>query len=127
MYWDEKIYKEGNSFDQLRLQVASHCTRNDAITADCADARMINELRKYFNISPVNKAKWTVAEALKMMQDYEHIITETSYNLAKEFNNYIWNDKKAGIPIDGFNHLIDGGRYRFQESLRGGGIQTWHG
>jgi phage terminase large subunit len=127
MYWDEKIYKEGNSFDQLRLQIASHCTRNDAITADCADARMINELRKYFNISPVNKAKWTVAEALKMMQDYEHIITETSYNLAKEFNNYIWNDKKAGIPIDGFNHLIDGGRYRFQESLRGGGIQTWHG
>jgi phage terminase large subunit len=127
MYWDEKIYMEGNSFDQLRLQIASHCTRNDAITADCADARMINELRKYFNISPVNKAKWTVAEALKMMQDYEHIITETSYNLAKEFNNYIWNDKKAGIPIDGFNHLIDGGRYRFQESLRGGGIQTWYG
>jgi phage terminase large subunit len=127
MYWDEKIYKEGNSFDQLRQQVALHCTRNDAITADCADARMINELRKYFNISPVNKAKWTVAEALKMMQDYEHIITETSYNLAKEFNNYIWNDKKAGIPIAGFNHLIDGGRYWFQESLRGGGIQTWHG
>ncbi len=127
MYWDEKIYKEGNSFDQLRQQVAFHCTRNDAITADCADARMINELRKYFNITPVNKAKWTVAEALKMMQDYEHIITETSYNLSKEFSNYIWNDKKAGVPIDGFNHLIDGGRYRFQESLRGGGIQTWHG
>jgi phage terminase large subunit len=50
IYWDEKIYKEGNSFDQLRQLVASHCTRNDAITADCADARMINELRKYFNI-----------------------------------------------------------------------------
>jgi len=127
MYWDEKIYKEGNSFDQLRLLIAAHCNRNDAITADCADARMINELKRYFNITPVNKAKWTVAEALKMMQDYEHIITETSYNLAKEFNNYIWNDKKAGIPIDGFNHLIDGGRYRFQESLRGTGHQIWHG
>jgi len=126
MYWDEKIYKEGNSFDELRQLIAAHCNRNDAITADCADARMINELKRYFNISPVNKAKWTVAEALKMMQDYEHIITETSYNLGKELNNYIWNDKKAGVPIDGFNHLIDGGRYRFQESLRGGGHQTWH-
>ena len=127
MYWDEKIYKEGNSFNELRQLIAAHCDRNNAITADCADARMINELKKYFNISPVNKAKWTVAEALKMMQDYEHIITATSYNLAKEFNNYIWNDKKAGVPIGGFNHLIDGGRYRFQESLRGGGYQVWHG
>jgi phage terminase large subunit len=126
MYWDEKIYKEGNSFDQLRQLVAAHCNRNDAITADCADARMINELRKYFNIQPVNKVKWTVAEALKMMQDYEHIVTETSYNLGKEFNNYIWNDKKAGIPIDGFNHLIDGGRYRFQESIRSRGGGVWH-
>jgi len=127
MYWDEKIYKEGNSFNELRQLIAAHCDRNNAITADCADARMINELKRYFNISPVNKAKWTVAEALKMMQDYEHIITATSYNLAKEFNNYIWNDKKAGVPIGGFNHLIDGGRYRFQESLRGGGYQVWHG
>jgi phage terminase large subunit len=127
IYFDEKIYKEGNSFDQLRLLMAGHCNRNDAITADCADARMIHQLKRYFNINPVNKAKWTVAEALKMMQDYEIIITENSHNLAKELSNYIWNDKKAGVPIDGFNHLIDAGRYRFQESLRGGGIQTWYG
>jgi len=125
MYWDEKIYKEGNSFDQLRQLVGYHCNQNDSIVADCADARMIHELRKYFNISPTNKSKCSVSEALKMMQDYEHIITETSFNLAKEFNNYIWNDKKAGIPIDGFNHLIDAGRYRFLESLRGGS-QKWN-
>jgi phage terminase large subunit len=127
IYVDEKIYKEGNSFDQLRLIMAVHCNRNDAITADCADARMIAQLKRYYNIAPVNKTKWTVAEALKMMQDYEIIITETSHYLAKELSNYIWNDKKAGVPIDGFNHLIDATRYRFQESLRGGGIQSWHG
>jgi phage terminase large subunit len=127
IFWDEKIYKSGNSFEQLRLLIAEHCNRNDAITADCADARMINELKKYFNIKPVNKVKWTVAEALKLMQDYENIITETSYNLSKEFNNYIWNDKKAGIPIDDFNHLIDGGRYRFQESFTPESHQIWHG
>ena len=125
MYWDEKIYKEGNSFDQLRLMIADRCNRNDAITADAADARMISQLSRFFNIKAVNKAKWTVAEALKIMQDYEHIVTETSYNLTKEFSNYIWNDKKAGIPIDAFNHLIDAGRYRFMESLRGGGHQQW--
>ncbi len=127
IYADEKIYKEGNSYEQLRQLVSAHCNRNDSITADCADARMINELRRYFNIRPVDKSKWTVAEAIKMMQDYEIVITEGSRNLAKELDKYIWNDKKAGIPIDGFNHLIDGIRYRFQESIKGVSHQVWHG
>lgn len=127
MYWDEKIYSEGNSFDQLRQKISQVASRNDIITADCADARMINELRKYFNIKPVNKSKWTVSEALKMMQDYEMVITEESVNLAKEFNNYLWNDKRAGVPIDGFDHLIDAGRYRFMESVQRTSLQQWHG
>ena len=126
MYWDQRIYKEGNSFEQLKQLVTMHCNRNDLIIADCADARMISQLKIYFNIKPIDKTKWTVAEALKMMQDYEHIITRTSYDLGKEFNNYIWNDKKAGIPIDGFDHLIDGGRYVFMNSVSKGGTQVWH-
>jgi phage terminase large subunit len=126
-YWDERIYKEGNSADDLQKLIAMHCTRSDRIIADCADARMIKTLGKWFNIWPTNKQKWTVAEALKLMQGYEHIITETSPNLAKEFNNYIWSDKKAGVPIDAFNHLIDAGRYKFIDTLTGGSAQTWHG
>jgi phage terminase large subunit len=125
IYWDEKIYKSGNSAEQLKLLMDAYCNRNDMIVADCADARMIAQLRRYFNIRPTNKKKWTVAEAIKVMQDYDIVITEGSYNLAKELNNYIWNDKKAGIPIDGFDHLIDAGRYYFLESIRGG-HQQWH-
>jgi phage terminase large subunit len=125
IYIDEKIYKSGNSAEQLKLLMDAYCNRNDMIVADCADARMIAQLRRYFNIRPTNKKKWTVAEAIKVMQDYEIVITEGSYNLAKELNNYIWNDKKAGIPIDGFDHLIDAGRYYFLESIRGG-HQQWH-
>jgi phage terminase large subunit len=117
IYADEKIYKEGNSADQLRQLIANHCKRTDSIIADCADARMIAELKKFFNVQPVNKALWTVSEALKMMQDYEIIITDTSYNLAKELNNYVWNDRKAGVPIGDFNHCIDAIRYYFQNFL----------
>ena len=126
IYWDEKIYKSGNSFDDLSKLIGIHCNRNDAITADSADARMIAQLRKYYNIRPTDKAKWTVAEGVKIMQGYENIITEESHNLAKEFNNYIWSDRKAGIPIDAFNHLIDAGRYKFQDTLRSEGAQVWH-
>jgi len=126
IYMDERIYKDGNSYDQLKQLVASHANRNDLIIADCADARMINELRRYFNIRGVNKKKWTVAEALKMMQDYEIIVTETSINLVRELRNYVWNDKRAGIPIDDFNHLIDAARYYFQENATIKTPQQWH-
>jgi len=122
----EKIYQTGLSYENLRDMMKQHCTRNDAITADCADARMITQLRKYFNIKGVNKKDWTVAEALKLMQDYEILVTPESYNLGKELSNYLWNDKKAGIPIAAFDHLIDGIRYRFMESIKGRTTQRWH-
>ena len=126
MFWDEKIYKEGNSFEDLRLLISQHVTRNDLITADCADARMIDQLKKYFNIKPVNKSRWTVSQALRMMQDYEHVITETSTNLAREFKNYLWDDRRAGIPIDDFDHCIDAGRYRFMETINKNQGAVWH-
>lgn len=123
IYVDELIYKSNNSAEQLRLLIAPHLQRNELIIADCADRRMISELHRYFNIKPVNKGKWTVSDALKLMQSYDIVITERSANLAKELNNYIWNDEKAGVPIGDFNHLIDGVRYVFMEFIdrqRGG-------
>lgn len=127
IYCDEKIYKSGNSADQLRQLISSHCNRNELIIADCADARMIAELRKYFNIRPIDKKKWTISEALKMMQDYKIVITENSANLAKELNNYIWSDKKAGVPMEGFDHTIDAIRYWFMHIIsKPSYIQRWH-
>lgn len=123
IYINEEIYKSGNSSEQLRLLLNDRVIGNELIVADCADARMISSLYHYFNIRPVNKGKWTVSDALKQMQSYELIITNESHNLAKELNNYIWNDSKAGIPIDDFHHLIDGVRYvwmEFTDRQRGG-------
>ena len=127
MYWDERIYKSGNTPEALKMQLSQTCTRNNLIIADCADQRMINTLKRYFNIKPVNKVKWTVSEALRLMQDYEHIVTPESVNLIKELRGYAWSDRKAGVPIDDFNHLIDAGRYAFMESVNEPSPQVWHG
>ena len=117
IWLDEIIYREGNSLDQLVKLMMPHVNRNDLVIADSADARMIRNLSQYFRVQPVNKSKFTVAEALKIMQGYEIIISERSVNLAKELNNYVWSDSKAGIPVDAFNHLIDAARYYFMWSV----------
>ena len=129
IYVDQRVYQSGNSEAQLReLMIAAGVNRNELIIADCADARMISQLSRHFNIRPVNKTKWTVVEALKLMQNYEIIVTQRSYDVGKELNNYVWSDKKAGIPAPGFDHSIDSIRYYFQQVINkeSRGKQIWH-
>jgi phage terminase large subunit len=54
---------------------------------------------------------------INKMLEYEIIITPESKNLEIEFSNYIWNDKKSGLPIDAFNHGIDSVRYALTRLL----------
>ncbi|MBA7550125.1 hypothetical protein ES705_42631 [subsurface metagenome] len=108
----ECIYETELLPSELTDEIGEHATRNDQIIADSADPRMIKNLQTKFNIQGVKKTG-TIAEWIRLMQDYKFIITEDSPNLTKELNNYVWSDKKAGIPIDAWNHLIDGIRYQF--------------
>jgi phage terminase large subunit len=114
IYARECIYKSNNGTQDLIEQVKQHCGRTDLIVAESATPRTNKDLSKYFNIVPIRKTK-TVVDWIREMQDYEWIITEDSHNLARELQNYIWSDKKAGIPIDAFNHLIDGIRYYYMD------------
>ena len=115
IYLKECFYSTDQGFDKLRMNIGNYVQRNERIIADCADKRLINELQKYYNIVPVIK-RGTVSEWLKIMQDYEFIVTEESYNLQKEMNNYVWHDKRAGLPMEGFDHLIDAARYYFMDT-----------
>jgi len=114
MYWDECFYKNQLGQSVLKDEIKVHVGKDELIVADCAENRLIFDLQSDFNIKPIKKTG-TVAQWLRLMQDYEHIITERSYNLAKEFSNYIWDDERAGIPVDASNHEIDAGRYCFME------------
>ncbi|MBA7669255.1 hypothetical protein ES703_77384 [subsurface metagenome] len=112
IYASECIYETGLLPSELSNKVGEHASRNNQIIADSADPRMIKNLQSKYNIQGVKKTG-TLAEWIRLIQDYKLIITEGSHNLAKELNNYVWSDKKAGIPIDEWNHLIDGIRYVF--------------
>lgn len=108
----EELYKTNNGTSDLIEQIRVFYKYPEIIIAESASPRTNYDLSKHFNLKPVSKTK-TVADWLRIMQDYEMIIDENSNNLTKELNNYIWSDKKAGVPIDGFNHLIDCIRYFF--------------
>ena len=112
IYAKECFYLQELKPSELNNNIGNHAKRSNQIIADSADPRMIFTLRSNYNISGVKKTG-TIAEWIRLMQDYKFIITSDSTNLTKELNNYVWSDKKAGIPIDEWHHLIDGIRYRF--------------
>ena len=112
IYVREMFYQTNNGTSDLIDLIKVFYKKNELIIAESATPRTNKDLSKHFNIKPVRKIR-TVADWLREMQDYEFIIE--GYNLEKEFQNYLWSDKKAGVPVDEFNHLIDGIRYYYME------------
>jgi phage terminase large subunit len=121
IYAKECIYETLQGTDVLLENMKQFCSPMDLIIAESATPRTNYDLKKYFKgLEAVSKTK-TVAEWLRKMQDYEILITEDSYNLEIELSNYVWSDKRSGIPMAGFEHCVDGMRYyymRMSKKLR---------
>jgi len=116
IYLDEKYYskKPMSTDDIFNANITSVDKASDLIIGDSAEDRLINELRtRGMNIVGAKKGPGSVSGGLIKIQDYEIIVTSNSVNTKYELNNYIWNDKKAGIPVDSNNHIIDPVRYAF--------------
>jgi len=121
IYAKQLLYENGQSTGQLINQLQNHITR-EAIIADSAEPRLISELRSAgFNIRATKKRAGSVIEGIKIIQDYELIIEDGSFDLIRELNNYAWHDKKSEMPIDAFNHLIDALRYAIMFKLGSSG------
>lgn len=118
LYVDECFYAKGksNSTDVLYELNKSHIHNfNDIIVADSAEARLISDLAdKGLNIIECIKGAGSVSAGITNMLGFKIIVTPRSTNIKKELKNYVWNDKKAGIPIDDYNHTIDAIRYIFR-------------
>lgn len=112
LYVKELLYEQRLSSSSLIERVSSLCNNNDLIVADSSEPREILSLIDAgFNVQAAHKPAGSVISGIRKMQDYQIIVSEGSVNYIKELNNYIWNNKKASIPIDLHNHLIDATRY----------------
>ncbi len=83
------------------------------IYADSAEPRLISEVKGLgINIKPTVKGQGSITAGIAIMQDFDEIIVDSeSVELGREFNNYVWHDKKSKIPVDAYNHAIDAIRY----------------
>jgi phage terminase large subunit len=128
IYAKECFYVNNLQISDLRKEVKLYAKSHELIIADSADPRMISELRNTpLNIKGVVKAEGSVIEGIRLVQDYDIITDKDSLNLVKELRNHTWNDKKAGIPNKGFNHLLSGIRYYVQSTTsRKPSLQVWH-
>lgn len=86
--------------------------KRDLIICDTSEPRTKTSVQnKGFNIQ--NAVKGLIKDDIREISQYEIILDPNSPNYKIELDNYVWNDKKASVPIDKYNHLLDGMRYGF--------------
>jgi phage terminase large subunit len=114
IYLKELEYKTELSTEEVKALFEREVkSKRELIVAD-DKGRLIGDLSKdKWNIRKAVKWPGSVKDQIRDIQDYTIIVTPESYNAKMELNNYVWNDKKASIPIDAFNHLLDPLRYGF--------------
>lgn len=117
LYIEEKCYQTRMTTTDIYEVMRRECG-GVMVVADSAEPRLIEELKKKsINIKGAVKGQGSITAGIALMQDFEIIVSHDSINLAKELNNYSWNDKKSGVPIDNYNHLIDAIRYAVSELM----------
>ena len=111
IYVKEHLYKPKLTTSEIAVINKQVCG-GSLIVADSAEPRLIAELsNQRCNIVATEKGAGSITAGLALMQDYEIVLEPNSQNIAKEFNNYIYSDKKSGLVIDNYNHAIDAIRY----------------
>lgn len=82
------------------------------VVADSAEPKSIAEIKMYgINIVPTNKGADSIRHGIKTVQDQKISVTRQSYDLLKEYKNYLWAvDKEgrliAGVPEGGKDHCF---------------------
>ena len=106
IYCKEFLYKANLTTTDIYTENFRYTNSSGLIVADSAEPRLIAELQsRGLNIRGIKKPM--IADRVALVQDYELIIDPQSTNLIKELNNYIWHDKKSGVPVDKWNHALD--------------------
>lgn len=123
LYWKQLIYEVGltnqdivNRFKSLEIP------KHSLIVPDSSEPKSIEELKRagYSGIRPSKKGADSIRYGIDLMQGFTHCLVK-SPDVEREFGRYKWAEDRAGrrlqVPVDEFNHGIDGGRYLIAHKL----------
>lgn len=114
IYLKEMFYEQRLATPMIIERLKLHCAFWDMIIAD-EKGRLIYEIKDAgFNIEKAFKYPGSVKDGIMKIEDYQIVVDPGSYNLKIELRNYVWNDKRASIPADGYDHAMDAFRYAFE-------------
>ena len=124
IYLDECFYEQNLKTQHIIAKNLEHAGPNALIVADNSENRIISEVSAYCNIIACKKGPDSVTSGIQTMKNFKLVITPRSENLAKELQNYIWDEKKIDkhkeSPEDKWNHAIDGIRYYVMHEILDG-------
>lgn len=105
-------------------QDGTYVDRTKVLTvADSSEPKSIDEIKDWgVLITGALKGPDSIDFGIQLMQDQKLYVTSRSINLIKELRNYTWKvDKRTGksmnVPIDDWNHALDGVRYGISDIL----------
>lgn len=95
-----------------------HCG-SSLIVADHAEKLTIAEMEsKGLKVVDCIKGAGSVNDGIRLLKDYELVVSPSSTELIRELNNYCWLESKSETPIDMYNHAIDALRYAVSYQLK---------
>lgn len=116
---DQLVHQVGLRNAQLAKLLKQQLPLDTLIVADSAEPKSNAELQLYgLSVLGANKGKDSIRHGIDTIQDLHICVTKRSLDVIKEYRNYLWlvdkNGKKMNVPIDVWNHHMDGIRYAFE-------------
>lgn len=126
VYVHEEIYKIKLNNDDALAVMLDRVTPDALVINDTSEARLIEMLaRNGLNMQNADKGKDSIKEGIRLLSGFQIVVTPESYNVKTELRNYIWNDKKASVPVDAWNHGLDAMRYCATRLLEGSTVLAY--
>jgi phage terminase large subunit len=123
LYIDEICHRTKMLTNDIIKVLKAECS-GKKIISESADPRLIDEIHNAgINIHAVEKFQGSINAGIAKMQEFHIKITKRSIHVKKEFDNYVYQQDKEGkwlnVPVDDYNHQIDGIRYVILEEVIG--------
>ena len=121
----DEFYKKRLLNNEIAEEIKTRGYSKDEITADCAEAKSIEEIRSYgiSRIKQSSKGKGSVNQGIQYIQQFDIYVNPKCTNTIMEFKTYVW-EEKNGITLnkaaDNYNHLMDALRYALEKYSTGG-------